>query len=545
MSQPEKPQENGPEDAVDPAPAPERSVERLAKKPFALKLPVAFALAALSGILYWLAFPGQSEIWPLTFVAFVPLWIALRGQTPKNGLRLGLVTGTTMNVAGFYWLMTMLKTFSGFPAPICFLFVFIVCAYQGGRLALMGWLYARGAQRGWPAAPIFLAAFAASEVLYPLLFPWYYGATVHNAAIFAQAAELGGPIMVGVILAATNLAIAEPILARLEQRNINLAFGALRIHSIDSLIAASPGVRVGLVQGNMGLSEKRVDPREGLRRHQDVTAELKKNGIDFVVWSESAVTFAVPENMKESFMHDRVAQRLGIPAIFGAVLFRVDPDRERWFNTALATDARGNVTSRYDKEFLLAFGEYLPFGDMFPILYKWSPNSGKFSSGTTFDPLIIETSSKKHTVTPLICYEDILPGFANDAVNHSHPEMLVNITNDAWFGNTAEPWEHLALAQSRAIEHRLYLARSTNSGVSAFVDPIGRVVKHSGVTDFSAEGPVHAESIDAEVKWMPGGTLYEKLGNMPWWLVSIASIAAAFVRRKDRANPTKADAATA
>ena len=123
-----------------------------------------------------------------------------------------------MNVAGFFWLQEMLKTFSGFPAPVCFFFVLVVCGYQGGRIALLGWLYGRATARGWPARPVFAAAFAASELLYPLLFPWYYAATVHQVPVLTQLADVGGPILVGLVLVAANLALAEVVLARVERR---------------------------------------------------------------------------------------------------------------------------------------------------------------------------------------------------------------------------------------------------------------------------------------------------------------------------------------
>jgi apolipoprotein N-acyltransferase len=222
-------------------------------------------------------------------------------------------------------------------------------------------------------------------------------------------------------------------------------------------------------------------------------------------------------------MRDKFARTLGIPAIFGGVIYRVDADRERWYNTALSTDARGEVTARYDKEYLLAFGEYLPFGDTIPKLYEWSPNSGKFTPGTALDPLRVTLGGATHKVSALICYEDILPVFTNKVVGAASPELLVNMTNDAWFGDTSEPWEHLALAQLRAVEHRRYLVRSTNSGISAFIDPVGRVMLH---TD-----PFQLESRDAIVHFMQSRTVYEAIGDIPWWIVSGLVFVAAFLRR--------------
>ncbi|MBX3213189.1 MAG: apolipoprotein N-acyltransferase [Labilithrix sp.] len=518
--------------------------------------------ALLSGVLYFVAFAGF-DVWPLTFVCLVPLYVSLAGQTPRRATWLGFLTGLAMNVGGFYWLVNMLRTFSGFPTPLCVLFTLIICAYQGGRLALMGWLYGRATVRGWPAPIVFGAAFAASELAYPLLFPWYYAATVHQVPVLLQLAELGGPILVGLVLVSVNLAIAEPLRARLaaarevgartvagassEERHsvaidrrvvgagvialvVALLFGAVRISMVNARVAKSEEVHVGYVQGNMGLMAKRENPGEGLRRHKQMTAALRDKGADLVVWSETSATFPTREDLatKGHFYRDRFAASLGVPTIFGAVLYRVDPDRERWFNTAISTDVKGELRGRYDKQYLLAFGEYLPFGDTFPILYKWSPHSGRFSPGKSLEPLIVDVKGVEHKVTALICYEDILPGFTNRAVSYADPELIVNMTNDAWFGDTTEPWQHLALAKLRAIEHRRFLVRSTNSGVSAIIDPNGAIVEGTLSTPFKAE------SHDAVIRWMKGGTVYEAIGDVPWYAVSLGIAVAAFRRRRPR-----------
>lgn len=520
---------------------------------------LAEAGAALSGILYFLAFAGF-DVWPLTFVCLVPLYLSLIGQTPKRATWLGLLTGLAMNLGGFYWLVNMLRTFSGFSTAICLFFTVIVCAYQGGRLALLGWLHGRATARGWPAAAVFVAAFAASELLYPLLFPWYYAATVHQVPALIQLADLGGPILVGLVLVGVNVAIAEPLRARLAARRervargasservapavdrrvvgagavglvVALLYGALRIPMVNARVASAEPARVGYVQGNMGLMAKRQNPGEGLRRHRTMTSELRDKGVDLVVWSETSATAPAREDlaMKTSFYRDRFAASLGVPTIFGAVLYRVDPDRERWFNTALSTDIKGDVKGRYDKQYLLAFGEYLPFGDTFPILYEWSPHSGRFSAGTSLEPVPVDVNGAEHAVSVLICYEDILPGFTNRMVAHADPELLVNMTNDAWFGDTTEPWQHLALAKFRAVEHRRFLVRSTNSGVSAIIDPNGAIVEGTLSSTFEAQAK------DGVIRWLRGGTVYEALGDVPWYLLSLGIVVASFRRRRPAA----------
>jgi apolipoprotein N-acyltransferase len=154
---------------------------------------------------------------------------------------------------------------------------------------------------------------------------------------------------------------------------------------------------------------------------------------------------------------------------------------------------------------LLAFGEYLPFGDWFPWLYDLSPNTSKFNRGVHTRPF--EYDGVKYGI--LICYEDILPGFVRK-VMQSQPDVLVNITNDAWFGASREPLIHLAMAIFRSIEHRRFMARSTNTGISAFVDPAGRILDETPV--FARANTMH------EVAALQGATIYSRVGDLLGWL---------------------------
>src|SRR5262249_39523648 len=149
---------------------------------------------------------------------------------------------------------------------------------------------------------------------------------------------------------------------------VTLVFGAVRIPMTKSRMAAAEPARAGMVQANMALMAKREDPNEGLRRHRKLTADLRASNIDFVVWSESSVMRAVYEDVAASEFRGRFTASLGVPAIFGAVVVKPNPDRPKGYslyNTAVATDIKGDTTGRYNKQYLLAFGEYLPLGDTF------------------------------------------------------------------------------------------------------------------------------------------------------------------------------------
>jgi apolipoprotein N-acyltransferase len=273
-----------------------------------LPLKVAYPLSFASGLLYWLAFPGI-DLWPLAFVALVPLFVALAGQRPKHGFWIGWTAGFGMTITGFYWLSYTLQVFSGFPLPLCWLFQAILCGYQAGRIALFGWLATRGEKRGWGRGLTLTLAFAASELLFPLLFPWFYGATVHQVIPLLQVAELGGPIAISLVLLAFNYAVAELVLARLEQRKpkrlalagaaapvLAAVYGLIRVPMVDARSAAAEKLEVGLVQANMSLMGKRKNKREGLDRHLRLTRELTEQGaLDLVVWSETSVMSAVQE----------------------------------------------------------------------------------------------------------------------------------------------------------------------------------------------------------------------------------------------------------
>ncbi|AKT40484.1 apolipoprotein N-acyltransferase [Chondromyces crocatus] len=519
----------------------------------------SYGLAALTGFLYFLGFPGV-DLWPISFFGLVPLVIALRGQTPRRAAGLGWMSGFVMTMTGFYWLLNMLKVFSGFPTALCLIFMVILCAYQGGRIALCGYLYGRAEARGWPATPVFALAFVASELIYPLLFPWYYGASVHNAPLFLQVADLGGPYLVGLVLVAANLAIAEVIKVWLDLRAQAAAapaeganrpatptlldalrphravlitciaipvlaaiYGFIRLRAVDATAATAEPIKVGIVQPNLAL----FDRKDALRIHQRRTQELKEQGAELVVWSEAAIPRMHREKGYEIAVQREITGKLGVPSIVGTLLHspgasRAEPGRT--YNTAIIADEKGKVLGRFDKHYLLAFGEYLPFGETFPKLYEWSPNSGRMNRGTSLDPL----RWNGHQISAMICYEDILPDFVNQLVGHGDPDLLVNLTNDAWFGDSTEPWIHLALAKLRSVEHHRYMVRATNSGVSAIIDPVGRVIAHGGT--------FREETVFGEARFMRSTTVYNVVRDVPWYLATLAIVLMAVVSRRRKAS---------
>ncbi len=499
--------------------------------------PWPFLLAALSGALYFLGFAGF-DLWPLCLVALIPLFIVLDGQgaeralSGKRALAVGVVFGFVTHAGGYYWLVGMLENFSGFPLPACVFFAAVVYLYQGGQPALFFWLLARARARGWPLTPTAVAAFCAVELGYPLLFPSYYCNSLYDLPLLLQVVDLGGPILLTALAVAVNGALYEVGRALFGKRplrralpaatclalGLTLLYGCWRIGQVGERMRAAEKVTVGIVQANLGMFQKRRDRLEGLHRHLEQSERLEREvAPDLLVWPESAVQQVIPEARRN--LRRGVLDSVTTPVLFGGLSVRREQGKRRLYNTAFITDREGNILGTYDKTYLLAFGEFLPLGETFPILYEWSPQSGHFTPGSRLEPLPF----RQWRLTTLVCYEDIIPGFVRRAVSEGRPHLLVNITNDAWFGDTNEPWIHLALARFRAVEHHRYLVRATNSGVSAIIDPVGRVVTHSGVFERA--------SLHAEVAMLQGATVYQMVGDWPGWLGLAWTLFAVFRRR--------------
>lgn len=507
----------------------------------------AAAAAVLCGLLYFLAFPGL-DIWPLGFIAFVPLRIALVGQTPRRAAWIGWVSGMTMVSFGFYWLLEMMKVFSGFSTPMCLFFVEAISAIMAARMAFFAWIFARCERNGWHSGKAFLCSFVASELAVPVLFFWSYGAVSHPVPALTQIADLGGIYGVGLVMVAFNWALAELALAWIRGEKLPLRrwvpyaavpvlsviYGAIRIAQVDARVAAAPEGKVGLVQANMGLMEKRQNHELGLLKHLRATRQLRKEGPpDLVLWSESSVMHAILAPEAAEVLPRLFTTRLGVPTIFGAVLYDdvSDARKHAFYNSVLLADRSGQITDRYDKQELVAFSEHMPFGEEFPILFEISKNSSNFRVGTHAAPLVLG----EHHIAAMVCNDDVSPSLGNRLLADRETDLLVNLTNDAWFGDTTEPWIHLALAKFRAIEHRRFFVRSTNSGVSAFIDPVGRVTAHSGT--------FKEERMIGSVRWLKGRTGYELIGDRLYWIATVLVLLGAFIRKRAKSVTSAAPAA--
>ncbi len=448
----------------------------------------------------------DANLWWLGLIGWLPwLWL-IDGRSPKSAFFFGWLTGTITVFWGFIWLSELLTRFAGFGIVGTLGIHLLFSAFQGLQWALPAALLARIQRRtGRNLLWIAPLAWCAGEALLPHVFPSYLALMWCWQPIWLQTAELGGVCTVGLMMLLINSSLYTTLATWLRERRLDRRaltvfivaivgvplYGVVRMAQIDALAEASPKVKVGVVQGNFGITQwthpryKRVI----LHRLQQESARLEAAGAEVILWGETAYPFsrALPRRNAHDFpkRHPRRV-RVGFtaPLIFGLVTADHSPETGSRFpwNTAMVLETDGSVGDIYDKNYPLIFGEYIPLVD--PEWYlDQVPSASYINPGTVPQALKVGEFS----YGPLICYEDILPRFARDMSNEGI-SAFVNLTNDSWFGKTKEQYQHLGLAVLRTIENRRPLIRAVNAGPSAYVDANGRLKHSTEINDPDTDG---------------------------------------------------------
>lgn len=440
--------------------------------------------------------------WWLGFVGWLPWLWAIDGQTPRRALALGQLAGTLVMFGTAIWMTNLLERFAGLSfAPrtvVHLLFALLQGLQWAGVSYTIAWLQRRTGRSILLLAPL---CWVAGEALAPHLFPTYSALLWCWHPVWLQVADLGGVTMVGAVQVGINAALYVVVrdgfrsgvnragLATLALLLLGTPlYGAARMASADAMSAAAPHVRFGIVQGNHGIREwSRKSTRPAvLFRLQAQSAVLESQGAEVIVWGENAyphrkvLARSGGADFPESDVQ-RIRRGFQSPLVFGAIT--ADPAASPYaWNSAVVLAPDGTIGDLYDKNYPLLFGEYAPLVD--PAWYLANvKGASHINAGLGVSVLRVG----EWRLGPLICYEDILPRFARRVVN-ADVHVLVNLTSDTWFGSSSEQGQHLGLAVLRSIESRRAMVRSVNAGPSAFIDPSGRVVRQTTVTDPDATG---------------------------------------------------------
>jgi apolipoprotein N-acyltransferase len=509
----------------------------------------AAVLSLAAGLAAAIAHPPFG-IWPGLLGFGLLLWL-LDGANPMRPLRSafwrGWLAGSAYFLVCTWWVgeaFLVDVAAHGWQAP--FAIGFLACGL-GLLWGMAGAVYRWLKPGGWARALVFAAVFAVFEWLRGHIltgFPWdlpgeawraggwisqsaavigAYGLSFVTLALFAVAGLWGGSDARRTKLVASGAALT--VLALLG------AFGAARLSAAEP---AHTGPRLRIVQANIEQADKWTP--ESFRAIFDTYTALTAQAVtpgqrapEVVIWPESAIPAESGAYLAPgTWTHDALmaALRPGQILLMGAVR----TEGTRYYNSLLVLrrDAGGLTTlGVYDKHHLVPFGEYMPADALMGAIgFKALVHVGDgFSAGPRPAPTIV---AGLPPFQALICYESLFPAFVADG--QPRPAWIANVSNDAWFGKTSGPWQHLNLASYRAIEEGLPLVRATPTGVSAVVDAYGRPLQHLGL---GARG-----IIDANLPIAAPSTFYRQLRDAPFWFMIFVSISLVLSRRAFRTAET-------
>jgi apolipoprotein N-acyltransferase len=461
------------------------------------------------------------RLWLVPWIAVAPLIAIAETSSPGRALRVGWLAGVAGIGCAFSWLVYAFQVFGGFSLPSALALFVAPVAWMGLEIGLFCGLLA------WVGPlPLGLAApatFTVVEFLFPTLFPWRIAHTQLRVLPLLQSGDFAGPYLVGFAMVWVNAGLVRFLRAR-ERAPLAAAaglalvlwlHGSWRIAAIDALRDASPSLRVGVVQGNIGVERKgeRAFFRRNLEDYRRLSMELADQ-VDLLVWPETVAQHPIAADERLPSAEDHPFPNPPRPLLFGGLAIGQDVEGRHLYNSAFLTDDRGAIVARYDKRVLVPFGEYLPLASRFPWLRDVSPATGHFSAGR--DQTILPVAERVR-LGALICYEDVIPQPAREAAQRG-ATLLVNLTNDAWYGISPEPYQHQALALWRAVETRRDFIRSTNTGLTAAVSASGRVLMELPIF-VAAARRVDVRLLDVRTFYAAWGDVFAWAVTM-WWALA-------------------------
>ena len=474
--------------------------------------------AAVGGALYAVGHVGFG-VWPLLFICLVPLWRQLdpaRGRSLSASIGAGFAFGAAVYAVGYAWLWWLVD---GFLAGHRGLGVVLWLAHgiwlAAGFAVHSAWVHIAW-RRGGPLWSITVPSVVVVQWLQPQLFAVPLGAGLIHAPWLAQMAELGGPLLLTAWLAAVNTTVLSTISWLLSEKPLPktevlvvaaaviaaLVFGAFRTRAVSD---SAESLRIGIVQANLRPAAAAVERLRAHRQYLEMSRGLLHQGtVDLLVWPESAYGPAVRTPLPVA--GHGIRSDLPVPLLFGGTALHPSASGPTRGNAAFLIENDGFIRAAYEKTLLIPFAEFVPAASVWPELREWFPNAQRFSAPVRTRAL---TLGRWQLATP-VCYEAVHAGYVRRLVHETNANLIITLANDAWFGDSQEPWIHVTLTRLRAIEHRTWLVRATNSGISAVIDPAGRIVARSSLLE--------AATLTATVHPRAETTLYTRFGDWPgWW----------------------------
>jgi apolipoprotein N-acyltransferase len=535
-----------------------------------MKRLLPFLLAVASGLAMALALPlvvpaislreldpaGHLEI--VAWVALVPLLGAVEGASrARRAFALGFVGGFAYFLAAIHWVSHAMTAFGGVPGGVAALGLGLLVAYMaahwGGALAVAWWLRRRLAWPPWAVLPPVWAAFELLRNYSLSGFPWgNLGYTQARTLPVAQLAAVTGVYGIAALVVLVNAILLEAWRRVAEGRAtsahrglpgrhglalvaiLGLAFGLghLREAAVERAMATAPRLEVGIVQPNIDQSVKnraRDHVDAILARLVPQTVEADRAGAELVVWPEASYPLYLPPAIRSLDAPGSGVPRLAQAHVLvgAATVERGAPEDggrpvRRVTNSAFLVTPALDVVGRHAKVHLVPFGEYVPLARWLRFLHQVVPTFAPITPGEGAEPLgMRRRDGSELRVGPMICFDAIFPEIARGFARQG-ADLLVNPTNDAWYGYSSGPYQFLAMVRLRAIETGRAVLRPAWAGVSALVLPSGALapgaIELGPVDPELAPDPEEpARLLLAQAPLLRGTTLYTRFGDLFAW----------------------------
>jgi apolipoprotein N-acyltransferase len=490
------------------------------------------ALAVASGLALGLAFP-KFDYELLAWVAFVPLFYVIEGESMWRVFGWAYLQGFAANIVSLYWIPIPLHDFADLPMQYAIFPMLLLAGVVAINTAVAIWAGEFVARRiRIPAVITMPIAWTAVEWIrtyFPIGFPWnLLGYAAYRSLELIQFAEFTGVYGVSALIVFFNavvyLVIFRRGIYRLQTISLSaltaimvllVGYGAWRINNLKNT-PESGSFRVAMVQGDIPQSLK-WDPKflpQSYGVYQDESANAAKRGADLIVWPEAAAAFLFqPDNQYPAELASDAAYRnalltlaktIGTPLLFGAPALTQQDGRLGFYNRAylVSANGQGEVDAHYDKIELVPFGEYVPARALFGyFVNRVVQGFGDMVPGT--EQTLFDVKGAKLGI--LICYESIFPNLTRREVDKG-ADVLVNITNDAWYGESSAPFQVLAMAAMRSVETKVPMVRVANTGISTLIEPSGQITSR---TPLFVRG-----TVIVKVPWRPVRTVYTIVGDL-------------------------------
>ena len=455
--------------------------------------PSSLALSFLSGILLILIQPPIS-LYYLAYFSLMPLFHSLKKEGLRHTFISGFIAGIVSYLGLVYWTVIAMNRYGGIDiylsSLILLLLVLYLSIYTGCFTISVSYLEKR------LSIPIFISA----PLLWVLLeylrgivltgFPWSFLAhSQYKFLPLIQITSITGTYFISFLIVAFNCIIHHVLMVYSTNRGqsrpggtrtlepyfiiyttlICIFFIGSLIYGYKQLIKKDEGtLTVAIIQGNIKQDVKwdEAFKIKTIGTYYNKTLEAGKN-VDLIIWPETAMPFIFEQEIYVNKFIKELPSLLNTPLLFGTVS---KDSHGKHYNSAYILGKKGEIIGTYSKVHLVPFGEYTPLIAYFPFFEKLTTAGGDFSPGREHKPIATEAGN----IGVLICYEGIFPYITNETVKRG-AQVLVNITNDAWYDRSSAPYQHLAFYVFRAIETDRYLLRAANTGISAIIDPKGRI----------------------------------------------------------------------